>query len=357
MLSPNSVGVYVDTDTCQYHFNNTKFHNIVYFNDIEEFLRSNFKIRYAAFHVPFDKHNNGWIDRINLLYDFVDKIFIFCSELHEHTVQHLCKLDKPKVVIFPCGIINFSFRNAKIYRWLDWFVTSTYFYQHVHPTLLVERLEHDKPKRHFFDILLGCQRPHRDFVYDFIHTRGLQEKNIITYFRRWNVDLRETEHIFESKGLEFLDESKLTHSVHQVKYYGTKINLSQIVPVDIYNYSYYSLVAETNAVNEFNFYTEKIVKPILAKRLFIVIAGQGYLNNLRSFGFKTFDGIIDESYDYEENNFKRFDMAMAQVEYLHNVDPTIIQEKIKDIVKHNHDLMLGRDWYKEVTVSLEHELE
>jgi hypothetical protein len=35
-------------------------------------------------------------------------------------------------------------------------------------------------------------------------------------------------------------------------------------------------------------------------------------------GFKTFDGIIDESYDLEPNTIKRFEMAFEQMEWLAN---------------------------------------
>jgi hypothetical protein len=178
------------------------------------------------------------------------------------------------------------------------------------------------------------------------------DKVVMTYYQRWNVDLRETDHIFESEGLEFLPESNYTHSVHQVRYYGHQMNLSQVVPFVIYNDSYYSVVAETNAVNEFNFYTEKVVKPILGRRLFVAVAGQGYLQRLRSFGFKTFGDVIDESYDNEPDSLLRWHMAMDQVQFLITQDPVEIYAKIKDVVEHNQRLMLDTDWYEDLSRQL-----
>ncbi len=212
-------------------------------------------------------------------------------------------------------------------------------------------------KKYFFDILLGCQRTHRDFVYHYIHSQDLDNKVIMTYFRYWNVDLRQTEHIFETEGLEFLEESSYTHSVHRVKYYGYKMNLAQIVPFTIYNDSYYTLITETNAVNEFNFFTEKTVKPILAKRLFIAVAGQGFLKTLKSFGFKTFDTVIDESYDLEPDHGTRWNMALEQLRYLTTVDPDVVQDKIKDIVEYNQTLMLNKEWYDNLVIGLNAEIE
>jgi len=357
MAVSNSVGVYLDTNTCHFHFSNLKLNNLFLVESIDDLLSADQQIKYAAFHVPFDKRDTSWLDRIQLLYNHVNKIFIFCSELHEHTVQSLIKLDRPKIVIFVCGHINYQFINAPVYTWLDWFVTSVHFYKVVRPSLLNEKLQSNKQKKYFFDILLGCQRTHRDFVYHYIHSQDLDNKVIMTYFRYWNVDLRQTEHIFETEGLEFLEESSYTHSVHRVKYYGYKMNLAQIVPFTIYNDSYYTLITETNAVNEFNFFTEKTVKPILAKRLFIAVAGQGFLRTLKSFGFKTFDTVIDESYDLEPDHGTRWNMALEQLRYLTTVDPDVVQDKIKDIVEHNQTLMLNKEWYDNLVIGLNAEIE
>lgn len=357
MILQDSVGVYLDTDTCHFHFYNLKLENCTFYNVTEDLISSACQNKFAAFHVPFNKNDTLWLDRIECLYNHVDKIFIFCSELHEHTAQSLISLDQPKIVIFVCGIINHKFQFAPVYRWLDWFVTSVHFYRNVKPNLLPQKLNVANPKKYFFDILLGCQRLHRDFVYKYIHNQGLLDKVIMTYFRHWNVDLRQTDHIFETEGVEFLEESNYTHSIHQVRYYGYKMNLAQVIPFVIYNDSYYTLITETNAVNEFNFFTEKTVKPILAGRLFIAIAGKGFLRTLKSFGFQTFDGIIDESYDLEDNNEKRWTMALDQLKFLTQEDPLIIQDKIKTITNHNQQLMLNYEWYNDLVVKLKEELQ
>jgi hypothetical protein len=351
-LSPGGVGVYLDSNTCLYHFENLKHHHHCrqpqsYFfepNNLEQFIDSDHDVKFSAFHVPFS-NDTGWIDRLDQSCTVSDQIFVFCSELHQHTVDQLIKLDRPGILMFICGFINYEFKHAKIYTWMDWFITTVYFYSIVRPNLLNEKLLPPIGKSKHFDILLGCRRLHRDVVYQYMQDNQLSDKVIMTYYQRWNIDLRETDHIFESEGLEFLSESNYTHSGHQVQYYGYQMNLSQVVPFVIYNDSYYSVVAETNAVNEFNFYTEKIVKPILGKRLFVVIAGQGYLQRLRSFGFKTFDAVIDETYDLEPDHTKRWGMAMDQVRLLTEQDPVEIYAKIKDVVEHNQRLMLDTDWY------------
>lgn len=356
-LSLHGVGVYIDSNTCLYHFESLKQHKFEfqnYFveaNNLIQFINSKHVIKFSVFHVPF-LNDTSWIERLEQCYTVADHVFVFCSELHQHTVDQLISLDRPGISIFICGFVNYKFNHAQIYTWMDWFITTVYFYNSVQPDLLNKKLLPQMNKSKYFDILLGCRRTHRDVVYQYIADNQLLNKVTMTYYQRWNVDLRETDHIFESEGLEFLPESNYTHSVHQVQYYGHRMNLSQVVPFVIYNDSYYSVVAETNAVNEFNFYTEKIVKPILGKRLFVAVAGQGYLQRLRSFGFKTFDTVIDESYDEEPDSVRRWNMALDQVKLLTEQDPVEIYAKIKDVVEHNQRLMLDTNWYEDLSRQL-----
>jgi hypothetical protein len=122
-------------------------------------------------------------------------------------------------------------------------------------------------------------------------------------------------------------------------YRGVPMLISQVVPFKIYQQSAFSVVCETSFDNSYSFPTEKISKPLLCCRMFIVIAGQYYLKNLRSLGFKTFNGIIDESYDDEPNNEKRWNMAMEQVKILCQQDQITILKLILPIVLHNRALI------------------
>ena len=53
--------------------------------------------------------------------------------------------------------------------------------------------------------------------------------------------------------------------------------------------------------------TEKTFKPIVLEMPFILVAPMGSLEYLRSYGFKTFANIIDESYDEESNDILRLE--------------------------------------------------
>jgi hypothetical protein len=319
--------------------------NFFYESDIDKFISSSYKSKLAGFHVSFPAEH-GWVERFHKVYPHADHCVIFCSELHESTINQLLALDLPRVTMFLAGQLNLKFNNAMVHKWMDWFHTSNYFYKEIQPNFLNEKLTPHQNKPKYFDILLGCQRTHRDFVYNYIIENNLKDKNIITYHKRWNIDLRQSdEFISEYDGVEFIETPQ--HTIHQVNYYGYRMTLSQVIPLTVYNQTYYTLIAETNAVNHFNFYTEKTVKPLIAGRLIIAIAGQYYLKNLKSFGFRTFDNVIDESYDNEPDQNIRWTRALDQLKYLCTQDPVEVYAKIKDAVEHNRRLIVEKDWYND----------
>jgi hypothetical protein len=66
--------------------------------------------------------------------------------------------------------------------------------------------------------------------------------------------------------------------------------------------------------------TEKTLRPIGSKRMFIVVGAHGILSMLKSKGFKTFDDIIDESYDSIIDPCKRFRAVVDAVESFISLD-------------------------------------
>ena len=358
----DDVAVYHDGGgQSQYHFNqllNVKFDEERHYyqgaDSFDSFLQSPHKIKFAGFHVPFPDENE-WMLRAKLAYERVDHIFVFCSELHRATAEQLRRLDKPKVSIYVNGTFNQPFEHAQVYPWMDWFSQPLFFYKDKQPDLLKEKLV-PGPKTKMFDVLLGAQREHRDFVHFFINASLNVDLYYKTYYHRIDIPLAWSGFDMDEEGLEFIPDSKLNHSIDRVLYYGHELGMSQVIPTKIYNQTNYSLIAETNAENDFSFPTEKVTKPLMTGRLFVAIAGQYYLRNLRSFGFKTFDSIIDESYDAEPDPKQRWSMAMQQCEWLCQQNPKVVLEQVQPIVDHNKQLIFSHDWYKEFSSLFETEI-
>jgi hypothetical protein len=165
-----------------------------------------------------------------------------------------------------------------------------------------------------------------------------------------------SEWIWETPGLE-LTTPDIQYTINQVKYYGTTMSLSQVVPISIYNQTAYSVVAETCLENGYSFFTEKTVKPIMAERLFIVSSGRHFLKNLRKLGFKTFDGIIDESYDEVYGGYERNQMIKEQLMYLFDQPQEEIFAKIRPITEYNKQVMMETDWYGDYVKNLTSDLQ
>ena len=90
--------------------------------------------------------------------------------------------------------------------------------------------------------------------------------------------------------------------------------------------------------------TEKIFKPIVSRRPFILVGGVGNLAYLKRYGFKTFDKWIDESYDSEEDGDKRILMIIEQLEKLCKLSQeelTVMHREMEDILEYNFNHFYG----------------
>ena len=345
-----NIGVFRGSETIRYHLDQFKTHTpnewCVY-DDLGHFFNSGHPVNIAFFHLPYPFQDNTQ-DTLDRLRTFCNHVFVVGSELHDITARFIENNDHKNITFYICGRLNFKLVNAEVYEYYDWFETSRYFYKSYLPEIL-QRL---KPGPIGFDILLGRKKAHRDFVYKFSHNLPAEQK-VVSYFNRFDVDFATDTNMWtwEQPGLKFINTPKWT--VDTVEYFGHRMSLSQVIPIDLYNQTRYSVVAETNYNNSYSFYTEKRAKPIIAKRMFIMFAGQHYLKNLRDIGFHTFDNVIDESYDSVEDAPTRWSMACEQMIKLLSLDPDLVAEKIQPRVEHNFGVMMYRGWLSEYISNME----
>jgi len=101
----------------------------------------------------------------------------------------------------------------------------------------------------------------------------------------------------------------------------------------------WNIVPETIFYYEKLHLTEKIFKPIVAGRPFILAGAANNLHYLKSYGFKTFSDYINETYDSESDNEKRLGLIVDEVEKICNMSKKHQQEimlDLQDIVHFNH---------------------
>lgn len=311
--------------------------NLSVYHDVDKFRLHPGNRRIACIHMPY--HYNPKVEQLISKVN-CDLFIVLCTEMHAHIYNFIKKYDQKNFVYFINGEINDQLRNAKLYTYMDWFRETSDFYRH---TDYLQGLVSTN-KTYLFECLLGRKKPHRDQVYNHIKNNN----SIFTKYGSSEHTINfnnEEEWIFGSDGITITPDQK--YSVTQIDYMGRKVRLSQIIPLSVYNKSYYSIVAETNTDSLFTFLTEKTAKPLIAGRLFVIAGNKHSLRTLHNLGFKTFDSVIDESYDSIDSQFKRINAMLKQVDYLCTQDPEEIYKKIEPVVKHNQELILNREWQKE----------
>lgn len=111
-------------------------------------------------------------------------------------------------------------------------------------------------------------------------------------------------------------------------------NRDQHASMDLYLDCWIEIVPET-FYKDFYFITEKISKPIMTRTPFLVATTAGYLTWLKNQGFRTFDTLIDETYDQHYHIQDRIrNMADVMEDIISNGAENFYRAS-QDILDHN----------------------
>jgi hypothetical protein len=209
--------------------------------------------------------------------------------------------------------------------------------------------EENKSPSHVFDAMLGTPWPRKEWV-----LKKIKQKNSSDFL--WNIGVP-----WNSTGSsdKFLHGHELPISSDWAKpvynQLGQRCNHAILLPWKIYNNTWFSIILETQSEG-YPMVSEKSGKCLLGRRLFVNFGNSGVLKLIRQMGYQTFESVIDESYDDEIEEIKRFEMAWNQVESLLSMNPTQVIDRILPILQHNQQLFLDsnhdqelRDIFKRIT--------
>lgn len=228
--------------------------------------------------------------------------------------------------------------NTTVYR--PWWIYHRDLKYNAEQTLSQQR-------QYYFDALLGSRRANRDFVMHKFQQNNLLDSSIVTYrdaFPGANIDhtSQRVQEYFNNNTLNWpyissnlKPEWEVSKEIHNA--------VSQIVPWDIYNQTWYTIACESVSTGSTFFMAEKISKPMFAKRLFIVFGICGFMQELRNLGYKTFDSVIDESYDLIADDIARWDAAFDQVLALTKKDPVEVYQQLQPVLEHNYQHLLNTE--------------
>lgn len=123
---------------------------------------------------------------------------------------------------------------------------------------------------------------------------------------------------------------------------------------DLWKSGLWHLVTETVFYHNKLHLTEKIFKPIVAQRPFMLAAAPGNLAYLKSYGFETFDRWIDESYDTITDSDQRLQAIVDQTQRLCSMSTDDLKEMHREmmpVLEHNFHHFYG-DFKKRIVNEL-----
>lgn len=97
--------------------------------------------------------------------------------------------------------------------------------------------------------------------------------------------------------------------------------------------------------------TEKTLRPIACGRPFLLAATPGSLEYLREYGFKTFDGLIDETYDTIQDPRARLQALVTELKRISGLEADRKRSlwiELYKIAKHNQTLFFSDQWHQQI---------
>jgi hypothetical protein len=207
-----------------------------------------------------------------------------------------------------------------------------------------------KIEKHFLCYNRNMGHPHRLFLLSLLEKENLIDKGLISYpkfsKKHFSGKLNGNFNVGKNLRNELLqcaESLKLrAPSVIDVDEWDT--NHFDTSPPWPYEKTFFSLVSESQFVEDTLFLSEKIWKSIANKHPFVLAGSYKTLDYLHKEGFKTFHPFIDESYDKEKHPYRRITKIIKEVKKLCLMNQSEINKFLSDvdeIVEFNYNKLMN----------------
>ncbi len=209
-------------------------------------------------------------------------------------------------------------------------------------------------KPYTFLFLNGRARPHRKYLLEKFDQMGLLNQSLWTCLEGQGFNSRVLQLHHEHENLMLRPrEIQFLPAEYEVPLFRPQLELplpnDQFVKYHLFNNTwgeiylqpepyidtYFSVVTETVFDYPYSFRTEKIWKPIIMGHPWIVVSNRGYYRDIKNLGFKTFNGIIDESFDLIDDNQQRIDCITQVVQDLCQQNLCEFLQAAQEVCKYN----------------------
>ena len=171
--------------------------------------------------------------------------------------------------------------------------------------------------------------------------------NCITNFSKFDQQVDYQDHVFsnfvfaiKNKNLETILPKNTHDSVASADYNTWD-----------YQNSLIEVVLETLFDDTRNHLTEKSLRPIACGQPFILASTPGSLQYLRAYGFQTFDGYINETYDTIQDPAERLNAIIQEMQRIDQLCPEAKQQLVagvQAIVQHNQTLFFSDKFHLQI---------
>lgn len=265
-------------------------------------------------------------------------------------------------------IITHSEKNSQqVFRYQQEGYEMVYFWSHA----LIARDwfrygEHDpainRPRRTIRDFLIYSrgwtgEREYRIKFAEMLIDRDIVRNSIYRIAKAENNHVLTTYKIQDSR----YHSTRLTEINESIEDCVVNSDSSAIYCADDFLSTNISVVLETCFTPGTIHLTEKILRAIALGHPFLLAAGPGALDYLRSYGFETFQSAgFNEEYDHILDPIKRLEAIadeMHRIQNLDEADKSSMMEKARDIAKRNRERFYSQEFYDSIIEELKINLE
>jgi hypothetical protein len=177
---------------------------------------------------------------------------------------------------------------------------------------------HSQSREREFTVLNRLHKSWRATVMADLHRQGILDRSYWSYCETGSLDHNNPIEIDSIEGLRSAAEQFLSQAPYTSDELDQTERNNHAVTLSKYHLnSYCNIVIETHFDADQSggsFLTEKTFKPIKHGQLFFIVGPAGSLQALRDLGYRTFDSVLDNSYDRIENNTNRWTKLCASIQ-------------------------------------------
>ena len=184
--------------------------------------------------------------------------------------------------------------------------------------------------------LISGFRQYRIYLIHKLFSKGFEKHSYISFNgENWRDELKDYDHFgilsLPKKDLKSIPNKKISYDNWGSEHRLSNGLMQSRIPLDFYSRVNYITVSETLFIENKKHLTEKIFKPIVAGKPFLLAGGYKNLEYLKSYGFKTFSNYWSENYDNILDPKDRIDSIFSTIRSI-NLFPIVnkeIQKKLE----------------------------